>query len=379
MLPDRPRTRGRLLCGILALFVMTAAHAIGVAEQADRLRARYRVTDLGTLPGCDVTYATAVNDAGWVVGYAYKQIPPGHVNPPRPFLWRKGKMTELPKLGGEFGQALTINAQGDVGGYADTKDYEGQPVIWKRARGHVPMPLSRQAGSVTALLADGAAVGDLMQGGRRWAALWSGGKAQTVGNAQDVEATAYGVNASGTAVGFFIPEGGSPQSFASPGSRHAAQWKDGRQIALSDLGTEPAGRSGYSRVLSEARAINANGDIVGYSDGPEGRRACLWKKEKLEPLSAFKGYSTEAHSINKSGVIVGEAQEQADKQGWKWIACIWREGKQEDLNLLIPADSGWKLSVAAYISDRGLIVGYGTYDKYPGHYWRAFLLTPEKP
>jgi probable HAF family extracellular repeat protein len=43
-----------------------------------------------------------------------------------------------------------------------------------------------------------------------------------------------------------------------------------------------------------------------------------------------------------------------------------------DLNNLLPPNSGWELTQALGINDKGQIVGYGTHD---GQI-RAFLLTP---
>ncbi len=44
----------------------------------------------------------------------------------------------------------------------------------------------------------------------------------------------------------------------------------------------------------------------------------------------------------------------------------------QDLNDLIPADSGWELIAARGINSRGQIVGFG----YHGNEGRAYLLTP---
>lgn len=280
----------------------------GLGDPPKKAKPRYRVIDLGTLPGCDVTYATSVNDAGWVVGYAYPFVPPGHGNSvlSRPFLWRKGVLSELPKLGGEYGQALTINAQGDVGGYVTTKEADDLPVIWQKDRQYRPRALSTKGGSVRALLDDGTAVGDVSDGSRSRAALWAGGKTQVLGNEQDVESTATSVNRAGMAVGFFIPKGGSAESIWSPGSRHAALWKGGQQIALPELepsNTLPAQKQDYR---SECLAINEEGIAVGWSVRTNGNQACLWKNGKVEALPALDGFATEAHAINKSGVIVGK-------------------------------------------------------------------------
>jgi len=55
-------------------------------------------------------------------------------------------------------------------------------------------------------------------------------------------------------------------------------------------------------------------------------------------------------------------------------AFIWdRDSGRQDLNALIPPDSGWKLEVASSINDRGEVVGWGDH----GHSEdTGFLLIP---
>jgi uncharacterized membrane protein len=214
------------------------------------------------------------------------------------------------------------------------------------------------------LLDNGTAVGEvreLRDPFRTRAAMWTDGKVQMMGNPRDAESTASGLNNTGTAVGYYVKEGGRRQSERSSGDSHAAMWKDARQIALPEL-------SG----LGECLDINARGVAVGWADASDGHKACRWMDGKLNTLPTPIGYSSEAYSINGHGTIVGECF----KVGHDLFAYIWRDGTGEDLNKLIPADSKWQLSVAKHISDSGFIVGDGKYYKFPAHTWRAFLLTP---
>src|SRR6185312_5528685 len=52
---------------------------------------------------------------------------------------------------------------------------------------------------------------------------------------------------------------------------------------------------------------------------------------------------------------------------------LWQDQHFTDLNDLIPAGSGWELSVAGDINNSGLILGSGTYHGED----HAFLLTPK--
>ncbi len=329
---------------------------------------QYTITDLGTLADCDVTLASSVNDSGSVAGYAYTFVPPGHGNSllSRPFLWQSGTLAELPKVGGMYGQALAINAKGDLAGYAETVKYAQRPVTWSRANKFEPTMLSELPGRVTCLLDDGTAGGWIVGNKTKQAVMWKEGAMSLIGSPLNFESVCNGINDRGASVGSFIPERKPSQPVSSWWDRHAVMWKDGRQFALPELGG----------AMSECSAINEAEQAVGWADTKTGRNACLWQNGKVAALPTLQGYKSEAHSINRSGTIVGESMETAKKEGWRWLACLWRDGKMHDLNALVSADSGWKLSVATHICDTGLIVGYGHSEKYPTHTWRAFLLTP---
>lgn len=371
--------RARIACGFAVMFaiVLQTRFVEAVPRQESRPAVQYTVTDIGTLPDCDVTYAVAVNDSGVVAGYAHRGSGHGVSALSKPFVWQNGTLVELPTLGGEYGQALAVNTAGDVGGYATKPGYKHAPVVWRKSTGYRPEALSEQAGRVLSLLDSGNAVGHRNDNGRMTAVVWQNGRAEVIGNVGDAENVATGASRNGIVVGYYVPEGGSRESVMNEGNRRAVMWKGGKQITLPGLDDpEPAVPDFHGNRRSACNAINALGVAVGFTDAQSGRTACSWKNGKVEALPVFEGFRTEAHSINKGGVIVGEALENANKEGWKWLACTWRDGKIEDLNKLIPPNSGWKLHVAKQISDTGFIVGYGTYDRYPKDRWRAFMLKP---
>lgn len=324
---------------------------------------RYRVVDLGTLPGCDVTHAAAVNAAGAAVGHAYRFVAPGHGGSmlSRPIVWRSGRPIALRSAGGAYGQALAINARGQIGGYSETAAGLDLPVIWPSASAR-PRIIDRRPGVIRALLHDGSAAGELA--GR--ALIWRGGRVSLPGDPADAEACANALNASGLAAGFYTPAGRPTQSIRSQGERHAALWRAGLRIALPELGGE----------CSEATAMNEAGAVVGWSDSPAGRRACLWRDGRVAQLPTPPEFTSEARSINRAGLIVGEALPSGPRGAGRWHAVLWRDGRAIDLNTLIAPGSRWQLCVAAHIADSGRIVGYGDFARFPSHRWRAFLLEP---
>jgi uncharacterized membrane protein len=102
--------------------------------------------------------------------------------------------------------------------------------------------------------------------------------------------------------------------------------------------------------LSSALALNARGDVL-LKTTPGG--ISLYSDGKLEPLDLPK---TTPRAMNNDGVVVGSFGLNPDTQR----AFVWdKVHGMQDLNMLIPTDSGWTLEVASGINDRGEIVGWG--------------------
>ncbi len=74
-----------------------------------------------------------------------------------------------------------------------------------------------------------------------------------------------------------------------------------------------------------------------------------------------------AFAINSKGVIVGEM---IDPENGTFRAFIYRNGRVEWLENLLPCDSGWYLRAASDISETGYITGHGWF----GNYDRGFLM-----
>jgi probable HAF family extracellular repeat protein len=90
-------------------------------------------------------------------------------------------------------------------------------------------------------------------------------------------------------------------------------------------------------------------------------------------LGTLGGGSSNGNDVNNAGVVIGTSQfgESKDTHGFIWTKATGIE----NLNNLIPSDSGWTITKASGINDKGQIavLGFKT-----GVGSRALLLTPIK-
>jgi probable HAF family extracellular repeat protein len=116
--------------------------------------------------------------------------------------------------------------------------------------------------------------------------------------------------------------------------------------------------AGYA--TGEAGAINARGDVVGYSANASGaRRATLWPSNGVAvDLGTLPGGDfSQAFGTNGPGDIVGTSNSRA---------VLWpRSGGIQDLNSLIPP-STFMLTKAVGINNNGTIIATG-HDVPAGH------------
>ena len=306
----------------------------------------YTITDLGTFSGGTVSQGQALTDCGDVVGYARFADDNAHG-----FFWSQHSgLRDLGAIPPEsnFSVAQAINSSGIVAGYS-TYQYP-------------PYPTSH-------------------------AVLWIQGEIHDLGgnNAQ-----AMGINDRGEVVGFSVP--------------HAFLWS--RRRGMQDLGTLPGGN--YSQAL----AINSRGEVVGSSNTADGNtHGFVWTRSTgMQMLPALPdGFSSSANGINNHGEVVGGSSagysnnfavlwrrdgsvenlgvlsgqgwstafainERGQVVGWSGFrAFIWsRDQGMQDLNNLIPSNSGWVLTLPTAINARGQITGQGTINGQT----HGFLLTP---
>ena len=167
----------------------------------------YTITDLGTLPGGNASYATAINNTGQVVGNSYK----GH-GTSQAFLYSNGQMQGLGTLPGNTDSFATgINSAGQVVGNVGISSLG------------VLQNISQ-------------------------AFLYSNGTMQGLGTLNG----ASGINDAGQVVG------------STSGSNHAFLYSNGK---MQDLGTLPGGTSSGASGINNAGQVvgDANADSSAYS------------------------------------------------------------------------------------------------------------------
>lgn len=207
---------------------------------------------LGTLGGASMfSTANGINETLTISGSAAAPEGPFAL---RPVAWVAGVIQDLGTLGGAWGGAGGMNAQGDIVGGSDTPTRAVHATLWPIEGGIVdldPASPARQSGA-NAINAGRMVVGRAGARGFVWTAA---GGMQDLGVVPgDNMSSATGVNDLGVIVGYSALDRGP----GFPLLGRAVRWRQGR---LVDLNTRVAA-PGW--VLDVARGINAAGAIVGH-------------------------------------------------------------------------------------------------------------------
>jgi probable HAF family extracellular repeat protein len=321
--------------------------------------AAYTILDLGTLGG-SYSYATEINDTGWVVGHAsITGDTEGHG-----FLY-KSSSPLIDLDGGSYSIAEGINGGGTVAGlYTFDEPYTDHAFAYD---GTLPL---NDLGTLTGTLGsrsrafgvndDGLIVGTSeAPGGGYHGFLW------TSGGMTDLGAPAGYVNGEATAINdapspsialYEYPPVGGPHAFVYHVA--TASWQD--------LGVFPNGYMSFAQGINDASVVVGEASIPNDPYHSHAFRSV--NGNPLEDLGVLADSTRSgAIGINELGQIVGSSYDPAPEH-----AFLWESGQMQDLNDLLPAGSGWELVAAWGINNAGQIVGQGII----GGEWHAFLLSP---
>lgn len=279
--------------------------------------------DVGALPPGNISEGQGINSGGLIVGGSFVE---GFV--PHAFIASATlTLTDLGTLGGEYSYAWDINDAGQVTGEASNVAGDIHAFLWTRAAG------MRDLGTL---------------GGNR-----------SVGRS---------INESGQVAG--------ESKTGSGGTIRAFRFTEG--AGMISLGALPGGTN------SSAYGINNSGQVVGESDtGPIldpsfrlkgfalfGTHAFLWTEGVgMIDLGHLGGRRSLATAISNTGIVVGTSTAlNGASRAFRWTQA----GGMTDLNTLLPSNSGWVLTVAWDVNDRGQITGEGFHNGAQ----HAFRLNP---
>jgi probable HAF family extracellular repeat protein len=241
----------------------------------------------------------------------------------------KYTVTVLGTLGGDECVGRGINASGQIAGES--------PVM-------APDPLSPVAKCPT------------------HAVRWTGTKAEDLGTLGGITACGYGINASGQVAGTCEFAGAT-----NGRTKRAVRWTGTTGEDLGTLG----GRS-------EARSINASGQVAGSSEIKEGgpNRAVRWTGTKAEVLGTLGGTFSVGMAINDSGQVAGCASLPGGNgcTGYTCHAVRWTGTHPEDLGTL-----GGSSSAGMAINASGQVVGESQLKGSDVRVKHAVLWTGTKP
>jgi len=298
---------------VVGQVVGNVANASGVEHAA--LYFQGKVTDLGALasPGGDPaqspSQAAAVNQLGLIVGQSEGPDFFTHA-----VSFSNGAVQNLGTLGGFNSSANAVNDKGQIVGASDTPANDGtQHAFLSSSKGLIEIGTLNGTGS----------------------------------------SVAFGINDFGVIVG---------QSSTTSGDTHAFIYQNGK---FTDIGT-------LGGTFGTATAINLEGVTVGYSalSGDQVIHAFVYYRGKLQDLGVLGGNSSTANAVNDLVQIVG-----VTNVGGTGLshAFIYSFGQYQDLNNLIDPNSGWELTSASAINDKGEIIGTGIFNGA----FQTFLLTPK--
>jgi probable HAF family extracellular repeat protein len=271
---------------------------------------------------CRSTFATAISEAGDIVGYAHTSTA---FEPPHAFLYRDGRLTDLGTGfgAGSVSTAYDVNDAGlIVGSRRPTQSDPERAVVWLNG---VLTPLPGLGG---------------------------------IGPSFDIQDRAEAVNGLGDVVG---------EARATDGTLHAALWRNGQ---IQDLAAEfPGALATFARDVNDAGQV-----LIDYRGSSV--RAKVWQNGTVRDIGGFF-----PSGINNAGKAVGTSVVSGAGGASFLHAVVSLHGSDVlDLNQAVTnLPSGVTLGHAEEINDNGVIVGWSCTNQCQvanKAAFRGFLLIP---
>ena len=268
------------------------------------------------------------------------------------YRYSDGSLSNLHPPSAHMSQARGINNSGSVAGMT-VIGHRTYATLWHNGS-IVTIDPNGSRSLANALNDTGQVTGNAHFGGFQHAFKYENGNFSDLGTLGGAMSSGLAINASGNIVGYSLTSNPDWQ-------QRAFVYSTGDR--MRDLGT-------LGGLHSQANGINDQGQIVGWSWNENDRaEAFVWSQGNMVGLGNLGGFSSYAQDINEHGDIVGSWS----PDGFTRLAFVIQNGIMADLNALIDPLSGWSLVEANAINDSGCIVGFGID---PFGIDRGFLLTP---
>jgi probable HAF family extracellular repeat protein len=323
----------------LAVIAVALIPTVAGAQQV------YNLIDLANGSPYDGVTANSINNSGHIAGYGVISST-GEIHA---FIYRDGNFQDLGLLGYQASDGISINGSDQLA--VDGIGPGSTALLYSAGT-------TRRLGSVDGGYSSAYAINDLGDvvgsakngDGQTVGFWWVGGVFHDLSTVGLVKAS--GINDAGQIVGssaYYWGYGGYIH-----GSLHGCLYAGG---VFTDLGS----LTGDPRTNTEALAINASGQIVGYSTASDGlQHAILINAGAMQDLGTLSGANASAIAINTAGVVIGNL---TNAYGANLGAFIYANGAMTDFGTLIANGAAdWSQIVLTGINDGGAIVGNGTYN-----------------
>lgn len=328
------------------IFLMLAVSAVTLAGQTPK----YAITDLGPLSErTSMSAVRSINDAGVVAATMPANDP--YIRATR---WSSAQGHEDLAASASSSVARSINYMGDVAGWTVDATGSEAAAVWQ-VQQMTLLSLPGTASHAMDINDGGQVVGDYVTAAGTRAFLWD-----PIEGALDLGMLPGATSCYATAINRHQDVVGHCVYPAATFPLKAFLWN--RQMGMRALLPKFSG-------TTVALGINDLRQVVGYAQDKASSTAFISDTASSRtvympaPRTGRTGQYSVAYSVNDAGVAAGEANARA---------FLYLQGKQYDLNGLIPSGTGWTLVTAYHLNAAGQIVGVGNLNGRR----HGFLLSP---